>query len=190
MKRWTIILGRAGTTLIAVSLALLLVSVIPQPQISRSSGGGKLPSEGINVVFSRAGLTPQMELNVAITAEGSFLKVYMLEINIQFDPATGRFEVNATNLQQILNENPEQVLWEHTVEGSYERTYSPTRIVNASVVVYNPATEKVTLNYEISLTSILAPENKVQNIAYWIAPIGIVLALPWIVTNWIQRTHK
>jgi hypothetical protein len=88
------------------------------------------------------------------------------------------------------NEHPEQVLWEQTVEGSYKRTYSLTRIVNATVVVYNPTSENATLNYEVTLTSSLAPENNVQKIAYWIAPIGIVIALPWIVTVWIQRTHK
>ena len=190
MKRWTIILGRAGTTLIAISLALLLVSVIPQPRISTSSGSGYLSYDTVIVAFNHPDLTPQMTLNVSVTADGNSLKVYMLETNLKFDTTTGRYRFNSTDLQQIVDEHPEQVLWEHTVEGSYERTYSPTRIVNATVVVYNPTSENATLNYDINLTSSLAPENKVQNIVYWIAPIGIVMALPWIITIWIQRKHK
>ena len=190
MKRWTIILGRAGTTLIAISLALLLVSIIPQPRIATSSGSVSLSPDAVAVAFNHPNLTPQMTLNVSVTTEGRSLKVYILETNLKFDTTTGRYGFNSTDLQQLVNEHPEKVLWQQIIEGSYERTYSPTRIINATVVVYNPTSENATLNYEVTLTSSLAPENKVQNIAYWIAPIGIVLALPWIITIWIQRTHK
>ena len=73
MKRWTIILGRAGTTLIAISLALLLVSIIPQPRIATSSGSVSLSPDAVVVAFNHPNLTPQMTLNVSVTVDWLFI---------------------------------------------------------------------------------------------------------------------
>jgi hypothetical protein len=107
VKRWKIILRCAGTTLIAISLVLLLVSVIPQPRISTSSGSGPLSPDAVTVAFNHPDFSPQMTLNVSVTAEGSSFKVYMLETNLKFDTTTGGYGFNVTDLQQLVNEHPE-----------------------------------------------------------------------------------
>jgi hypothetical protein len=43
------------------------------------------------------------------------------------------------------------------------------------------------VDYEVTLISTVAPGEKVRNIAYWITPIGIILAIPWLVNMWKQR---
>lgn len=191
MKRWKIILGRGGTTLIAISLALLLVSIIPQPQVSRSGGSGSFAPGSVNVMFNRQDLTPQMQLNVAVTVDEGSLKVYLLNIDLEFSPSMGSYRFNATDLEKIVDEDPERILWEREVgNGRFERSYSPTRIVNASLVMFNPNSETARFDYQVTLTSSLAPGEKVRNIAYVAAPLGIVLMIPWFLNWWKQRKNK
>ena len=194
MKRWTNILGRGGTTLIAISLALLLVSLIPQIQMSSSKGGGPLSPGGINILLHQQNLNPQQELEVAVTVEGT-VTVYLLELNVEveFSPTTGFVQrFNVTDLQQILQENRDLIIWEHEVEnGDYKRSYTPTRVMNATVIAYNqPDSEIAYLEYNVALQSGLAPGDKVRTIAYFAAPIGIILAIPWFLNLWKQRKQK
>jgi hypothetical protein len=189
MKRWTTVLGRVGTVLIAISLALLLVSIIPQIQMFHSEGGGALPPGGVRVVLNQANLTPQEEVKLAVTVEGK-ATVYLLETNLelQIGPSTFDYAFNATDLQ----ENPDLIIWEHEVENQeYKRSYTPTRLMNATIVVYNkPDSETAHLQYEVTLTSALAPKEKVRTIAYFAAPIGIILAIPWLLNFWKQRKQS
>jgi hypothetical protein len=194
VKRWIIVLGRGGTVLIAISLALLLVSLIPQIQMSSSKGGGPLSPGGISIVFSQPYFNPQQELEVAVTVEGT-LTVYLLELNIEFGftPDAGFVQrFNVTDLQQILQENRDLIIWEHEVEnGDYKRSYTPTRVMNATLIVYNqPDSEIAYLEYNVALQSGLAPRDKVRNIAYWAAPIGVILMIPWLVNLWKERKQS
>jgi hypothetical protein len=194
VKRWTTILGRGGTTLIAISLALLLVSLIPSIQMSSSEGSGRLPPGGIMILFHQQNLNPQQELEVAVTVEGT-LTVYLLELNIEFGftPDAGFVEMfNVTDLQQILQENRDLIIWEHEVEnGDYKRNYTPTRVMNVTVILYNPSdSEAADFDHSMSLQSGLAPRDKVRNIAYWAAPIGVILMIPWLVNLWKERKQS
>jgi hypothetical protein len=189
MKRWTTVLGRVGTVLIAISLALLLVSIIPQIQMFRSEGAGPLLPGGIRVVFNQANLTPQEEVQLAVTVEGK-ATVYLLEMNLERQMVNGTvdYAFDATDLQ----ENLDLIIWEHEVENEeYKRSYTPTRLMNATIVVYNKQdSETAHLEYELTVTSALAPKEKVLTIAYFAAPIGIILAVPWFLNFWKHRKNK
>jgi len=194
MKRWTAILGRGGTTLIAISLALLLVSLIPSIQTHTSEGSGPLNHGGMRILLNAQNFNPQQEIEVAVTVDGPII-VYLLEVDIvvDFSPTTGFVQrFNVTDLKQILQENRDLIIWEDTVEnGDYKRSYSPTRVMNATVVAYNPSdSESVYLEDYVALQSGLAPKDKVRTIAYWAAPIGVILALPWLVNLWKERKQS
>jgi hypothetical protein len=193
VKRWTTVLGRGGTVLIAISLALLLVSFIPQIRTSRSEGSGPLSPGGINIMLHQAYFNPQQEIEVAVTVEGT-VTVYLLEITLDFriSPDAFGYSFNSTDLQEVLEEHPDKVIWEHEVEnGDYKRGYSPTRVMNATVIVYNqPDSEIAYFEYEVSVQSGLAPKDKVRTIAYWAAPIGVILMIPWLLNVWKQRKNK
>ena len=192
MKRWTTVLGRVGTVLIAISLALLLVSLIPQLPLSTARGGTYLSQDQFSIVFNPGDLTPQQEVQVAVTVEGT-LRVYLLEISVEFQFVNGTFDYdfNLTDLQKLLAEHPDQIIWEREVENSYyKRNYIPTRVTNATVVFYNPSSESAYVEYDVALKSSLAPGDKVRTIAYCAAPIGIILAMPWFLNVWKQRKQK
>ena len=146
------------------------------------------------ILFNQPNLNPQQELEVAVTVEGT-LTVYLLELNIEveFTPDVGFVErFNVTDLQQILQENRDLIIWEHEVEnGDYKRNYTPTRVMNATVIVYNPSdSEAADLEHSVSLQSSLAPRDKVRTIAYFAAPIGVILTIPWFVNIWKERKQS
>jgi hypothetical protein len=184
-----------------MSLALLLVSIIPQPQLSATEGRTPLLPDQLSIVFNPGALTPQQELHLAFTVEGT-LKVYLLEINVELQFVNDIFDYgfnltdfdygfNLTDLQELLEEQPDRIIWEREVEdGDYKRSYTPTRIMNTTVVFYNPSSEITLVEYNVALRSSLAPGEKVQNIAYCAAPIGIILAIPWFVNSWKQRKQS
>jgi hypothetical protein len=192
MKRWTTILGRGGTTLIAISLALLLVSLIPQINLTSYRGGTSVSPEQVSTTNSQV-LNPQQELQLTVTVNGT-LKIYLLEINVerQFVNGTFDYRFNATDLQELLQEHSDQVIWQHEVKnGDYKRSYTPTRVMNATVAFYNPSdSEAAYVDYEGALKMGLAPRDKVRTIAYFAAPIGIILAIPWLVNMWKQRKQS
>jgi hypothetical protein len=192
MKLWKTVLGRGGTTLIAISLALLLVSLIPQTQSSSTKGSIPIRAGQFSVMFSPGTITPQQEIQVNITVKGT-LTIYLLEIKVshQFMNGTFGYEFNLTDLQELLKEHPEQVLLEPKVENSgYKLNYIPSRIMNATIAVYNNASEIATLDFDMALKSSLAPGDKVRTIAYFAAPIGVVMAVPWLLSGWKQRKQK
>lgn len=195
MKRWKAVLGRVGTVLIAISLALFLVSLLPQIQMSSTEGAGPLSPGGIRVVFNQQNLNPQQEVQVAVTVVEGKLTVYLLEVNVEleFTPDAGfRYGFNVTDLQELLQEPSDQIIWEDAVEnGNYERSYTPTRVMNATLVFYNPPDSEIAyVEHHVALQSSLAPGDKVRTIAYFAAPIGIILAIPWFLNVWKQRKKK
>jgi len=196
MKRWIISLGRGGTVLISIGLALLLVSLIPPAQLGSSSGGGGIGPKMFQP-FSEYVLTPQQGLEVTINASGT-LTVYILEVSTQTiydwisehysEQETPFFDYNnVTRLEEFLKANPDTIGRQKEIrEGKVE--YIPTKVTNATLVFSNPSSVSVQCMYEASITAIIAPGTKVQNLAQWTIPIGFVLALPWLVQLWREKT--
>jgi hypothetical protein len=194
MKRWTTILGRSGTTLIAISLALLLVSFVPSISTHTNSGNGGLGPGKMSILLTPHNFNPQQEIVAEFTVEGT-VTLYLVEINIElnFNPNTGfDYNFNSTDLEKLVDEQSDKILWEHEIENEYYKwSYSPTRVMNATLVTYNqPDSENVHYDYETRVQSGLAPKDKVRTIAYWVAPVGVILAVPWLVNLWKQRKNK
>jgi len=187
VKRWTTILGRGGTVLIAISLALLLVSLIPQINLAVSVGVMPVASDQVYTNSYRA-LTPQQGFQVKVTVEGT-INVYLLEVGVEEpQPGVGTLFADATELQEFLDANPDLIIWEYKLENGYfDRSYTPTKVMNATLVFYNPGLDDAIVDYEVILTSTVAPGEKVRNIAFWTTPIGFILAIPWLANIWKQR---
>jgi hypothetical protein len=191
MKRWTTVLGRVGTVLIAISLALLLVSLIPQINLMILRGAMPLSPEQVYVTNSQV-LNPQQGVQLKVTVEGT-INVYLLEVsNSQLYPESGGMAfANATDFQEFLDANPDLIVWEYNLEDeSFEKSYTPTKVMRATLVFHNPSSDEAILDYEVTLISSVAPGEKVRTIAYCAAPIGIILAIPWLLNVWKQRKQK
>ena len=189
MKRWTTILGRAGTTLIAISLALLLVSLIPQITIATSQSTMSIATKQVRTTSSRV-LRPQQGFRIKTSVEGN-VNVYLLEVGAEEPYISGMIFSDATELQEFLEANPDLIIWEYELDNEEaEQYFAPTRVMNATLVFYNPSLDEARVGNEVTLTSTVAPGEKVRAIAIVTTPIGVILALPWLVNNWKQRKQN
>ena len=188
MKRKITLLGRGGTVLIAISLALILVSLIP-PNAQRLSGG-LLPvsSERVHFIPIQV-LTPQYGLQLSITAQDT-LDIYMLEayyweLVVEIGNVTN---TTTSGLEEFLEANPNLILWHHQInDESYDRNYVPPKVVNATLVLSTPSSDNINIEYQVELTTTIGPADKIRNIAIWTTPIGLILTLPWLASLWKQR---
>lgn len=188
MKRWMILLGRVGTILIAVGLALFLVSLIPTVGLSSFNRHTTLNPKTFttsSVSYYGQGLTPQRGVQVTVTANGT-VNVYLLEVSLK-TLLDWLSDLNTTQIADFLAANQSLIGLNETVsEGTVE--YIPTKVTNATLIFFNPSLDPVDLRYEVTIINLIAPQAKVQSIAQWTIPIGFVFAMPWLIQSWKERT--
>jgi len=187
VKRWKIFLGRGGSVLLTIGLALLLVSFIPSAQLGSQGVTTAVPPNWVQDFIEHI-LTPQQGLQVTVTANGT-LDVYILEVSSQvlYQGVDDNF-LNITGLEKFLDANPRMIGWHNEVNNeTIEYEYVPTKVTNATLVVSNPSSQYVPVDFEVSLTSRIAPGTDVRNLSQWTIPIGFVLSLPWIIQMWKRK---
>lgn len=189
MKRWTVLLGRIGTTVIAIGLALFLVSLTPPTQIN--AGFGTPISSYPSNTWATLGefvLTEPQTLRVNITANGS-LNVYILEVNSStIDEWINQTYLgpvdfsNVTYLDEFLSSHSALIGWQGEIlNGTIAFEYVPTRIVDISLVASNHSPDVVGISYYAwVIFSSVAPVSKVQTLSGFAIPIGFVFTLPWL----------
>ena len=190
MKRWMIFLGRIGTVLVSIGLALLLVSLIPSAQLTTQGVKTAVPPKWVQPSIEQI-LTPQQGLQIIVTANG-ILDVYILEVSSQvlYQGVNDDF-LNLTDLDKFLDANPGLIGWHNEVNnGTIEHEYVPTKVTNTTLVFSNPSSEYVPVDFEATITSRIAPGTKVLNLAQWVIPIGFVLSLPWFNHILNRRTRR
>jgi hypothetical protein len=178
VKRWPVVLGRVGTVLIAIGLALFLVSLIPPAQSNFSSNDSILKSW---TSYYYTTLTPQQTLRVNVTANGT-LDVYMLEkstaaINIaeQNPDQVG----NVTYFDQFLKTHSSLIAWQGEVHsGTIDHEYSPDTVVDIIFIVSSHGSDYVSFDWSVSVITGKAPAAKVQTLSEFAIPVGIVFTIP------------
>jgi hypothetical protein len=197
MRRWTILLGRIGTTIIAIGLALFLVSLIPPTPINGLSynwgisgtpqGNIAYPSNSWGSVYEGV-LTEPQTLSVNIVANASF-NVYVLEVSsstiddwINQTYSGSVDSSNVTYLDQFLDSHPSAIGWQgESHNGTVAFEYTPRRIVDILLVVSNHSPEVVGISaYEFLWFSSVAPVSKVQTLFEFAVPIGFAFTLPYL----------
>jgi hypothetical protein len=206
LKRWMNILGRGGTALIAVSIALLLVSLLPPARIGGINDAPRLTPDTFSPLqnmpwpftsFYDTQLTPQRELEMVFSATSS-AKVYLLTTEaltvmdwISEQKQIDGMDYNLTSLNEFLETHPDLIGWQSELDREeIQHTYSVEKITNATIMLANPTSENVSVTCELRLMNSLAPSEKVRTISYFAAPIGIVMAIPWLLDVWKQRKKK
>lgn len=208
MKRQIVLLGRLGTVIVAIGLALLLVSLIPTYPGMTFANSEQVPPGTFQPLarvpfdnlFTNATfyfeyfttLTPQQELNVKLTCNDT-IDAYLLKMNSNtlfqaLNSSSGNSH-NATLLEDYLRANPEEIAWQGQVaEGTVD--YTPTAIINATLIFSNPSQNTILLQYDGKILNLLAPANKARTLAFGAIPIGFILALPWLIDLRKHRNHK
>jgi hypothetical protein len=201
MNRSLIVIGRVGTVLVTIGLALLLVSLIPPIQLYSFGGSRPLNPETFEPLGSTpfgeslgnasisaqpfSTLSPQQELKVTLTCNDT-ITIYLLKMSLE-TLSTHLTNSSVTLLNDFLEANPDVIGWQGEIrEGTVD--YVPTEIINATLVFSNPSSTGIDVEYDGSILSLLAPASKVQTLALGAIPIGFLLALPWLWKLWKSRT--
>ena len=190
MNRRLALTSRIGTALVAIGLALLLISLIP----SGGSGGPQQTSTSIqtntyNTLFSQDFVTPQESVTLTVTSDSS-VDVYLLEVSsstlyewiISHSPTKGYFFTNnVTYLKAFLANFSQSIAYSQQRTLSFSRQYTPTKVTNVTFVVSNTMPSTANVQESAMISQQVAPSSRVATLAYWSIPIGLVLAIPWLI---------
>ena len=195
MKRWLLVFGRAGTVLVAVGLALLLVSLIPPTTTRRFSSSNSVAPDTFQPLGLNSGpfadmnftfypsffstLTPQQELKVELDCNGT-IEVYILTIDLKDLMDNFRdSEHSVTLLEEFLDANHDVIGWQgEMIKGVVD--YIPTEVISATMILSNPSSNRINIDFTGSILNLFAPAEKVRTLAIWAIPIGLAMALPWL----------
>jgi hypothetical protein len=194
VKRWLIVLGRAGTVLLAVGLALLLVSLIPSMAVSFQEAPQIIGSASWQS-YSIGTMTPEQTLNISIAANGT-IDAYLLEttpttiyqwITEQHTEPTAF--LNVTYFDQFLDANPTLIAWQLTIANeTISHEYTPNTILNITLAISNHSSDSVNVTYQSSIASSVAPTAEVRTLAEFTIPLGAVFTVLWL-AEW-QRAKR
>lgn len=129
-----------------------------------------------------------MKLTCNDTIDAYLLKMNLNTLFQALNSSSGNSN-NATLLEDYLKANPEAVAWQGRVtEGTVD--YTPTAIINATLVFSNPSQNTILLQHDGKILNLLAPANKTRPLAFGAIPIGLILALPWLIDLRKHRNYK
>jgi hypothetical protein len=195
MKRgWLVPLGRTGSALLAMSLALITAAMIP-PSTSgmRSMSMGSIQPEGYQDESIGACL-PQMGLRISIETNGTF-QLYITSMDFlgfftgirswlnESFPGLNSSQIqdwsnNATVLAAFLEAHPEAVLASHAGTESLSVEFFPSKPTNVTLVIANPGSFRISVSMDVSILSRLVSKEQVSVPAGVLVASGLVLALP------------
>lgn len=197
-------LGRTGTVLVAVGLALVLLSTIP-PQKEYYydfKGNAIVQPETFSIesqFYLSLPLDPQRGLQINVRASDNII-VYLLDVDTTYlcnwitshfsEPENESLMFNISILEEFLNNHPNSVAWQgNPSNGQVEFQYVPTKLVSVTLIFLNPSSESVRVNYNGDLLSFIVPSERVLKPAKFIIPLGFVLVLAWLTSTWKRQNY-
>ncbi len=190
MSRLATITGRTGTVLLAMSLALLLVSLVPSGQQQYTTSGNQyLAPSNFTISGYFLNLNPQRGIHANVTAYGE-LRVYVFENNSAVifnwinshlpDPSNYTQQQETFMLDAFLGNHTSLIGYQKNITGQAEFDYTPTQVEETTLIFANYGNTTVRFAYQIFVISTLAPSAKLQMTAAIMIPVGAILATPWI----------
>lgn len=192
MKRQFYWMGRAGTVLLVVGVAVALVSFIPPAGGSTIGASGHFPpiemSEVMNFPYL---ITPQQQIKLTVEAEGLVLvhilevsQGYLLEWIIERFPELRPGELNITVMEAFLDAHPDSLIFTDE-DRTISWVLTPKRLLKVIAVMTNVDDDPSGVSYEWSVerSTILVPAEVTLPQALVLVTLGIVLAVPWTVST-------
>jgi hypothetical protein len=231
--RWITLLGRIGTVILAIGLALFVFFLIPsgaryEPGGSQPIGPEQYMLEELWVYLPQTGLqisvestdnvrvyllgVSQVELDNWITLLSEaytdpespglemFIEVYTVPMiffheaypeetspNLD-DPQTQSMVWNVTVLDKGLETHPEIILWGPPPGSSFSHELLPADALDIMVVIANPSSDTVGVDWKVKEIAAVAAKERVIVAARLLIPIGIALAIPWLVLRRVKKS--
>ncbi len=199
MNRWLALISRIGTSLTAIGLALLLISLIPSSSSGSSSQIGTQIQAGTYTanLFDQI-MSPQLSATLTVTSDTT-IDVYLVEVSSSFlyqwiyshSGTNGKyFDNNVTYLKSFLGNFTQSVAYSQKATLSFNYQYTPTKITNATLIISNPSSSNANVQASWKLSQQVAPASRVAALADWSIPLGLVLAIPWFIDLYQRRVRR
>ena len=206
-SRWIAFLGRTGSTLLVVGLALALLSLIPTvPGMFNAMGGGNVRPENYYVLPSTRVGSPQIGARITVTVDTSSslcfihnctssVQLYLLTTHAfelmnwaelwakEHFPDLNETQIwsqmyNVSVLHEFLQAHPGALLHNETVNGEHSLDYFPSKVTNVTIVISNPSLMWADGEIRLAEIATLVPRERVVLPAEVLLASGVVLALP------------
>jgi len=230
--RWITLLGRIGTVILMIGLALLVFSLIPsgaryEPGGSQPIGPEQYMLEELWVYLPQTGLqisvestdnvhvyllgVSQVELDNWITLlmetypdSDPYLAMFIYSYTVPMiffheaypeethlslnDSQTWDMMWDVAVLDKGLQTHPEIILWDPPPGSSFSHELLPADALDIMVVIANPSSNTVEVDWKVKEIAAVAAKERVIVAARLLIPIGIVLAIPWLILRKVKKS--
>ena len=230
--RWITLLGRIGTVILMIGLALLVFSLIPsgaryEPGGSQPIGPEQYMLEELWVYLPQTGLqisvestdnvhvyllgVSQVELDNWITLlmetypdSDPYLEMFIYSYTVPMiffheaypeethlslnDSQTWDMMWDVAVLDKGLQTHPEIILWDPPPGSSFSHELLPADALDIMVVIANPSSNTVEVDWKVKEIAAVAAKERVIVAARLLIPIGIVLAIPWLILRKVKKS--
>jgi hypothetical protein len=230
--RWVTLLGRIGTVILMIGLALLVFSLIPsgagfQSAWSQPIAPEQYMLEELRVYSPQAGLQISVEStdNVHVYLLGvspveldnwrtllmetypdsdPYLEMFIYSYTVPMiffheaypeetppnldDPQTWDMMWDVAVLDKGLQTHPEIILWGPPPGSTFSHELFPADALDIMAVVANPSSNTVGVDMEMKEIAAVAPKERVIVAARLLIPIGIALAIPWLILRKVKKS--
>jgi len=227
--RWITLLGRIGTVILMIGLALLVAWLIPSGAGFQSTWSQPIEPEQYMIRELRV-YSPQTGLQISVNSTDN-VHVYILgvslveldnwrtlvreaypdldEIFIRLwvvpmiffheaypeetppnldDPQTWDMMWDVAVLDKGLQTHPEIILWDPPPSSTFSHELFPADALDIMVIIANPSSSAVEVETEIRDLAAVAAKERVIVAARLLIPIGIALAIPWLVSKKVKKS--
>ena len=230
--RWITLLGRIGTVILMIGLALLVFSLIPsgaryEPGGSQPIGPEQYMLEELWVYLPQTGLqisvestdnvhvyllgVSQVELDNWITLlmetypdSDPYLAMFIYSYTVPMiffheaypeethlslnDSQTWDMMWDVAVLDKGLQTHPEIILWDPPPGSSFSHELLPADALDIMVVIANPSSNTVEVDWKVKEIAAVAAKERVIVAARLLIPIGIALAIPWLILRKVKKS--
>lgn len=230
--RWITLLGRIGTVILMIGLALLVFSLIPlgaryEPGGSQPIGPEQYMLEELWVYSPQTGLqisvestdnvhvyllgVSQVELDNWITLlmetypdSDPYLAMFIYSYTVPMiffheaypeethlslnDSQTWDMMWDVAVLDKGLQTHPEIILWGPPPGSSFSHELLPADVLDIMVVIANPSSNTVEVDWKVKEIAAVAAKERVIVASRLLIPIGIALAIPWLILRKVKKS--
>ena len=230
--RWVTLLGRIGTVILAIGLALLVFSLIPSGagfrfEWSQPIGPEQYMLEELWVYSPQTGLQISMEStdNVHVYLLGvspveldnwrtllmetypdsdPYLEMFIYSYTVPMiffheaypeethpdldDPQTQSMLWDVAVLDKGLQTHPEIILWDPPPSSSFSHELFQADALDIMAVIANPSSNTVEVDWKVKEIAAVASKERVIVAARLLIPIGVVLAIPWLISSKVKKS--
>jgi len=230
--RWITLLGRIGTVILMIGLALLVFSLIPSGAGFQSAWSQTIEPEQYMIRELRV-YSPQAGLQISVNSTDN-VRVYLLGVSpveldnwrtllketypdsdpylemfiysytvpLLFfheaypeetlpdldDPQTWDVMWDVAALDKGLQTHPEIILWGPPPGSAFSHELFPADALDIIAVVANPSSNTVEVDMEIRDLAVVAAKERVIVASRLLIPIGIALAIPWLILRKVKKS--